>query len=55
MDNFYDKEYLEDTLAVLLDNINDLEEWSVHNDDKWSNEIQRIKGLVEDLKKYALE
>lgn len=46
----YDKKDLKITVQILKDQLKDLEKWSVHNDDKFSEEIDTIKNILNKLK-----
>ena len=47
---FYTKKFLEDSIYLLEEQLQDIEKWSVYNDDKHSEEISEIKEKVEKLK-----
>jgi hypothetical protein len=51
MTSFYNKQHLKNTVAILKDLHNDLENWSVNNDDKYNEEIFDIKEAIDNLKK----
>lgn len=55
LDNLYNKHFLETTIEILNDQLNDLANWSVYNNDKNLDEIhdfqKRFNELAEELKK----
>ncbi len=46
---YQDPEYIAATIAILKDQIEDLEKISVYNDDKYSMQLETIKAGVEAL------
>ncbi len=50
-DSHYDDLYLGHTLFGLQGDIDDLEKWSVYNDDQLSDEITEVKEKIEELSK----
>ena len=54
MNDLYDKKFLDLTIQVLKDNLDDLSKWSVYNEDKYSEEVsaleKHIKHIEKDLK-----
>lgn len=50
MKDLYNQSYLTNTLDVLSDNFDDLEKWSVWNQDKKLDEIKQVQELFELLK-----
>lgn len=47
----YDDEYRDMTLESAIATISDLEDWSVHNGDKWLDMILTIKDTLVQMKK----
>lgn len=45
--NVYDKDYAKATLGAAKDNLDDLEKWSVYNDDKANEEIKNLLNAFE--------
>lgn len=54
MKKFYNKAYLKDTLEVLLDTLDDLQKWSVWNQDEYGDEFnyleQTAKKIIDQVK-----
>jgi len=50
MDYLRSNKFAKDTVDVMLDDMKDLETWSVYNDDKYQDEILELKERVENLK-----
>lgn len=50
MVELYDKEFLEITLRVLETDLDDLESWSVYNEDQYNEKIYEIRKAIEDIK-----
>jgi len=46
----YDDKYLKDTLILIDDLVDDLDTWSVYNDDKYSQEVEDIKRTLHIIK-----
>ena len=47
MSDYFNEEYKQSTLQIILDNLKDLEEWSANNDDK---HIYLIEMLIKIIK-----
>lgn len=48
--SMYTNTWFKITLELLEDQIKDLRSWSVHNDDKYLNEIHELEAVFEILK-----
>lgn len=46
MSDYFNEEYKQNTLKIILDNLKDLEEWSTNNNDKYLGIIQMIIKLI---------
>ena len=55
MTNLYDKEFLIDTLDVMEECLNDLDKWSVYNDDKGNYELGMFTLDFKNLKTLLLK
>lgn len=47
------KGFLKDTIKMLNENIDDLETWSVHNEDKLNSEISELRDAAQQLERVA--
>jgi hypothetical protein len=54
MTELYNKEFLEITLRVLESDLDDLESWSVYNEDQYNEEIYKIRKALEEIKEVIL-
>lgn len=46
----YNKDFLESTILLLEEQLDDLDSWSVYNQDKYNEQVGKIRGVVEELK-----
>lgn len=51
MSELYDLKFANDTAQIILDQIEDLEKWSVHNDDALNEETHELRAKVEAIQK----
>lgn len=47
--NLYDNEYLNNTLYMLNAELRDMETWSAYNNDKYNEEIGKIRELIQKI------
>lgn len=52
MSDYFNEEYKQTTLKVILDNLKDLEEWSTNNNDAHMDIIQIIIKIIKALIAY---
>ena len=45
----YDKYYLQNTLDLMKDLIDDLDKWSVYNNDLYNEEVAKLKSAFKNL------
>ena len=50
MSELYNKEFLTITLKVLESDLDDLESWSIYNEDQYNEEIYKIRKAIEEIK-----
>ena len=50
--DIYDKFYLKNSLEILEYEVDDLEKWSVKNDDEGNEEIYLLRQALDLVKKY---
>lgn len=48
--SIYDEEFLKSTLSLLQSELDDLDTWSVYNEDKFNDEISIIRNAIELIK-----
>jgi hypothetical protein len=48
--NMYNQKYLKTTIRILEKDLEDLEMWSVYNQDKFNNEVSELKTMILTLK-----
>lgn len=46
----YNQKYLKTTIRILEKDLEDLEMWSVYNQDKFNNEVSELKTMILTLK-----
>jgi len=51
MSKLYDKIFLENTIELTGFEIGDIENWSVHNDDEYNEEIFKLREAYKKLRK----
>lgn len=49
LNKLYSDEFFQNTLEILKDNLDDLMNWSAHNNDSYLSELQAIQEAVERL------
>lgn len=50
MNDLYTKGYKNDTIQIIMDQLHDLELWSVNNNDEHSEDIQNLKALLNKIR-----
>ena len=53
--SIYNEKYLENTLSLISDNLNELVMWSAYNDDKKLEEIMQLRDLYKTIKQQLLK